>query len=91
MERYVNLNRETSVDFIAQVVDKMGYQIVEQVRLPARGPVFLPPPSRLHPAVLDRLGKDHPGGLYKHQVLSIDTVLDGKDVCVAAPPSVVRA
>lgn len=72
-------------DPAASLLTDVGFELVDQTRLPARTPRFAAVPERLHPRVREVLARRYPKGLYLHQARAIDALLDGGDVCVATP------
>src|SRR5579864_71127 len=72
-----------TVDIVRRVAIECGFEIVQSHLLPERPPTYMAIPSRLHKQVGERLQKEYPSGLYKHQALALDALLDGKDVALS--------
>ncbi len=70
---------------ILAALDECGFSTVGSVAIPARAPLYAPPPSSLHPVVKALLRTHHPLGLYSHQSRALEANLAGRDLCVATP------
>jgi DEAD/DEAH box helicase domain-containing protein len=76
-------NSELSASVVEQAIDDCAIEIVERIPMPAREAVKMPIPQALHPDVKRRLEREFPGGLYRHQVLALDALLEAKNVALS--------
>lgn len=66
-----------------EILGRVGIVPTQSVSIPGRSAAFLAPPASLSERVTSRLTEVFPSGLYSHQSQSIETALDGRDVCLA--------
>lgn len=72
-----------TVDVVRQVATECGLEIAQSLVLSKRPAKYLPVPHRLHPEIGTRLSHDYTMGLYKHQSLALESLLDGNDVALS--------
>lgn len=72
-----------AVEVVEQIAAECSVQVVQTLTLPIREAKYSNIPNRLHPTVVARLERDYPSGLYRHQAMAIDALLDGKDVALS--------
>lgn len=72
-----------TVDTVRRIVNECGFEVVQSHLLPQRPPLYLTVPERLHEQVSQRLREEYPFGLYKHQALALEAILNGKDVALS--------
>lgn len=65
------------------ILANLGIPSVETLKFPGRQAVTQAVPSGLQTDVRERLKSMFPGGLYSHQANALESVLKGKDVCLA--------
>ncbi|MFI5296778.1 MAG: DEAD/DEAH box helicase [Polyangiales bacterium] len=69
----------------ATLLEDVGFVIVDEASIPARAARLAPVPTHLHPKVRAALSARYPNGLYRHQVLAIDALLNGEHVTLSTP------
>jgi DEAD/DEAH box helicase domain-containing protein len=72
-----------TVDVVRDVATECGLEIAQSLILPKRPPKHLSVPSRLHREIAAQLTRDYPMGLYKHQSLALESLLNGNDVALS--------
>lgn len=73
------------IDKIQEITYKSGFEIVDQMTFAERKAKYGVIPTDLHPSVYNLLIKNFSKGLYFHQSLAIEHILNKKDVCLATP------
>ena len=72
-----------TVEVVRQITDDCGIEVAQSLSLPARTARYSDIPTRLHPEVATTLRRDYPSGLYRHQSLALESLLDGRDVALS--------
>lgn len=70
-------------DSVGDAVQRFGFAIVDRCSVPGRRPHFEPVPKKLITPVRELLLSQYPHGLYSHQVLAIEALVDGQNVCIS--------
>lgn len=72
-----------TADVVNRVATECGFEITQSLILPKRPASYAAIPERLHKDIAQRLVREFPLGLYKHQALALDALLGGKDVALS--------
>src|SRR4051794_33051813 len=74
---------DVNLSKVKSVLLESGMVVTGDALVPARAPQFVPPPDGLSPELQGFLLQKYPAGLFQHQAMSIDAVLQERDVCLA--------
>ena len=72
-----------TVTAVRQVATECEVEITQSLTLPVRKARYSGIPERLHPQVSAALQREYPLGLYRHQTLALEALLDDRDVALS--------